>query len=279
MRPAGARSAAAAVALLAVVLLASPAAAGGPGGHGGGGGKTSTTGYDISYPQCGGSFPSSPAFGIVGVNDGVVYSANPCLATGDGPSELAWAQASGKVQFYANTADPGPQYSSYWPAAGTSAGSHTCSSSDLNSPDCSFVYGYNAALNSFGDAAAAAGTTAAAAATWWLDVETGNSWQTLESAYGNTASSQANDTAALSGAVAALQAQGVVTVGFYSTSTQWGEITGGTGTTFAANPDWVAGFSSARAAAKGCTTTGGFAGGKVTLTQYHSGGFDADTAC
>ena len=63
------RSTALAAALL--LLGATPAlAAGKPG-------KTSTaTGNDISYPQCGGSFPSGQAFGIVGVNDGLVNDTN-----------------------------------------------------------------------------------------------------------------------------------------------------------------------------------------------------------
>ncbi len=70
------------------------------------------TGYDISYPQCGRSYPTSVTFGIVGVNDGIVFSANPCAA-----SELAWAEAAQNraPAFYANTADPGPAYSSHWP--------------------------------------------------------------------------------------------------------------------------------------------------------------------
>ena len=34
-----------------------------------------TPGYDVSYPQCGQALPSSPAFGIVGVNNGVCTAA------------------------------------------------------------------------------------------------------------------------------------------------------------------------------------------------------------
>src|SRR5438105_1096904 len=62
-------------------------------------------GYDISYPQCNGPFPSG-AFGVAGVNGGKPYGANLCLGTGDGPSELSWAGLN--AQLYANTADPGP---------------------------------------------------------------------------------------------------------------------------------------------------------------------------
>ena len=66
-------------------------------------------GYDISWPQCGGPYPADPAFGIVGVNKGIVYSANPCLA-----SELIWAGGT-SAGLYANTANPGPALSSHWP--------------------------------------------------------------------------------------------------------------------------------------------------------------------
>jgi hypothetical protein len=120
-------------------------------------------------------------------------------------------------------------------------------------------------------------TSSAAAAQWWLDVETGNSWQTLES-YGQTATSRANDQASIAGAVAALQASGVGSVGVYSTSYQWTQITGGTGTTFAAQPAWVAGVGSLSTARSNCGTTS-FTAGRVTLAQYAQSGYDADYHC
>lgn len=282
------RSASVALALGAVLsLAASPAYAshGKPGGGGGGTSSPPPTAYDISYPQCGGAFPTGATLGIVGVNDGIVYSPNPCLGTGDGPSELTWANATGTPAFYANTADPGPAYSSHWPGANTSAGGHTCTGG--NTTDCSFVYGYQAAQDSFQDAVTAeqqlnspTPTAAAQAAPWWLDVETGNSWQTLESGYGQTATSKANDTAALQGAAQALTDAGVTSpIGFYSTGSQWNQITGGTGTTFATNPDWVAGFRSLTGATSGCSSSYSFTGGPVTLTQYPYSGYDADHRC
>ena len=241
------------------------------------------TGYDVSYPQCGRTLPSSPAFGIIGVNNGVLYSSNPCLST-----QLAWAQgaANHAPAFYANTADPGPAYSSHWPSGQTTP--QVCNPAANNSTACSYDYGWNGAEDSFAIAvkaeqqangtAVATATAAAAAAPWWLDVETANSWQTLESAYGQTPSSKANDVAALDGAVAYLHSIGVAQVGFYSTGYQWGQITGGTGSRFASLPDWVAGYGSLSSAKTGCTRAG-FAGGAVRLTQYPSNGFDADYAC
>src|SRR3954465_13658524 len=75
-----------------------------PKGHGDAGG----TGYDVSYPQCSGALPPSPLFGIVGVNNGIVYSANPCLATECAGAANATTTTRPKVSFYANTANPGP---------------------------------------------------------------------------------------------------------------------------------------------------------------------------
>jgi hypothetical protein len=233
-------------------------------------------GYDISYPQCSTTPPPPANASIVGVNDGIVFSANPCVG-----SQANWGNSHG-LQFYANTADPGPAYSSHWPTSGQAL-PEDCTTTDQNSTACSYDYGYNAALDSYNDATnAVAGTNInPATVTWWLDVETGNSWETLESKYGQTAQSKANDTAALEGEVAGLQKEGVTTVGavgFYSTSYQWGQITGGTGSTFNANPAWLAGYSSLSQAQTGCSATS-FTGGKVTYTQYSSGGFDADYPC
>src|SRR6266567_2464905 len=65
-------------------------------------------GNDISYPQCGKSLPTGQSFGIVGVNNGVAGSTNPCLLT-----ELSWAQKPAKpspqpaAQLYVNTGNPG----------------------------------------------------------------------------------------------------------------------------------------------------------------------------
>jgi hypothetical protein len=110
---------------------------------------TSPTGYDISYPQCGGPLPANPAFGIVGVNAGIVYSPNPCLGTGDGPSELAWAGGA-SAQLYANTGNPGPALSSHWPNGQTSPRAcNTATAPGPDTADCVYDYGWNAAADSY----------------------------------------------------------------------------------------------------------------------------------
>ena len=102
----------------------------------------------MSYPQCPAtSLPSSISFGIVGVNDGIVYSPNPCMST-----EYTWATTSSTsnsephVSFHANTADPGPSLSSYWPSNDTTpmdcATDVASNPSNPNSYACNYDYGW-----------------------------------------------------------------------------------------------------------------------------------------
>lgn len=236
--------------------------------------QSSTYGYDISWPQCGRAYPSHPAFGIVGVNAGIVFSANPCLQ-----SELAWAGGA-TGQLYANTGNPGPALSTHWPD-GQTVGTYACNLSKstlLSARDtvgCAYVYGYNAAADSYNDAVLAFAKLGLSPATpagsaWWFDVETSNSWRTDVTL----------NVAALQGAVLYLNLVGVANtrIGFYSTQYQWNQITGGPATSFDAFKSWVAGASSARGASAKCVGSG-FTGGGVALAQYPSGGFDADLRC
>ena len=252
------------LALLAAVTLTAPAYAGKKPSPG----PTPAT-YDVSYPQCGKALPAPADGGIVGVNKGVVLSANPCLAT-----EWAWASAATTYApaFYANTGNPGPAYSSHWPAGQT----YPAACDGSNSVSCSYDYGWNYAKDALAKAATV--TTSPASYVWWLDVETGNSWETLESAYGQTPVAQANDRASIAGAVAALHDSGVGTVGIYSTGYQWRQITGGSGSDFTEQPVWVAGTGSLSTAKSNCSTTS-FTGGRVTLAQYAKNGYDADYHC
>jgi hypothetical protein len=258
-----ARAAVAAIAVVLLTLLTAGGATARSASSASSGNPRTSRGYDISYPQCGGAYPSKPAFGIVGVNRGIVFGANPCLA-----SQITWAGGT-RAQLYANTGNPGPALSSHWPTGQTSP--RTCSAATPDTADCAYDYGWNAAADSYADAAAAwsglglAGTPASSA--WWLDVETSNSWRT----------DTALNVAALRGEVASLQGRGVTALGVYSTAYQWGQITGST-TVFSAYPSWIAGASSLKGAQSRCAGTS-FTGGRVALAQYPASGFDADLAC
>jgi hypothetical protein len=287
-----------------------PAFAARPAGHGGGGGggggaTVTPTGNDVSYPQCGGSLPSSPAFGIVGINDGLANDLSPCFGPSSAypsytQSELYWAVASSlggtsqpKASLYVNTADPGNVASGAviadWPRSGStpdgscttttvtlSSGSYTVGA---NSDACAWQYGYDKAVQDstwLADAASAidgqsppvtvAGT--AGSYPWWLDVETTNTWQ----------SDTSMNVADLQGMVAALQAAGAGTVGVYSTSAQWGTITGGAASgSLAGVPDWIPGARKLSGAQANCALAS-FTGGSVTVTQWLSHP-DGDYAC
>jgi hypothetical protein len=251
------------------VAVAADQGRGGPGGGGGGGGggSKSTRGYDISWPQCGGAYPANPAFGIVGVNRGIVFSENPCLT-----SQIVWGGGIA-TELYVNTANPGPALSSFWPVGQTEP--RFCDPANPDTADCAYDYGWNAAAHSWATALAAyaeLGVAASPAATaWWLDVETSNSWR--EEAF-----ALSFNVAALQGQVDYLLSVGVTKLGFYSTTVQWGEITGAT-TAFSGYPSWGAGAPNERVAKSHCQSTPGFTGGRLAMVQYPWGGFDADVRC
>ena len=185
-------------------------------------------------------------------SDGLAYSDNPCLA-----SEYAWAAAAPRpAGFYMNTADPGSG-STHW----TTPGPQSCSggSDDLG---CAYNYGWNAADHAFSYASA---QTNGATKAWWLDIETANTWST------NTAANNAD----IQGMVDYFHSK-ALTVGVYSTRSQWTQITGGLSL---AVPNWLAGASSASQASSWCSTALSITGGQVSLVQYPAGSFDGDVAC
>lgn len=298
------------VALLMLILGGSaPAYAAKPGGHGGGGQTSSSlAGNDISYPQCGGSFPAGPAFGIVGVTGGLANNLNPCFGPSTSypaydESELYWAVASSlggtsqpKASLYVNTADPGNAYNGEvigdWPTSGSTPYG-TCSTISLtlasgtytvgaNSDACAWQYGFikatqdanwlsaaAAAVNSQSPPVTVPGT--AASYPWWLDVETANTWQ----------SDTAMNAADLQGMIAGLKNAGATTVGAYSTSSQWGTIAGVTTSTSGSLyqiPNWIPGARSLSGAQANCTDPS-FTGGSVMVTQWVGHSYDSDYAC
>ncbi|WP_308466710.1 glycoside hydrolase family 25 domain-containing protein [Rathayibacter soli] len=227
-------------------------------------------GNDVSWPQCGTTLPTSHAFGIVGVNDGLANTTNPCLA-----DQLNWAAGSAvmtgqpAVELYVNTANPGPA-GSWWPTsndyAGTTVANPYGTCGGANDVACAYIYGYAKAY----DDATIRGVANPAGYLWWLDVETMNSWEP------NTTANAAD----LEGMTAYFHSIGA-RVGIYSTSYQWGQIAGRVSSTSNLNglQSWIPGAKSEKAAKANCSAVPLTTGSPVTLTQYATRAFDYDVSC
>jgi hypothetical protein len=244
-------------------------------------------GNDISWPQCGRTYPKGQAFGVVGVNGGLAYTTNGCLN-----SQLVWAsQSTGavakqpKIQLYVNTANPGGLNTPSWPKDNYDpAGRYTanpyggCDGSD--SLPCAWQYGWNRAVEDVNLRFIPAATTAAIPAlpqnyTWWLDVETENTWKT-----DGTSFAYQSNAAVLEGMTAYLKGSVGAKVGLYSTGRQWNQIVGNLSPVSSLNglDSWLAGASS-RSAADFCKLSPLTTGGHVTLTQFISKNLDYNYSC
>lgn len=250
------------------------------------GGGATPVGMDVSWPQCGKTLPTTPAFGIVGVNGGKASTSNPCLA-----AQLSWAnRLSGalisqpKVQLYVNTANPGEVIDQIttWPTSNTAPVTNPYGKCDgTNNKACSWQYGWSRgeyAVNYFNQEVSKVSGLASTSPNsykWWLDVETENSWQS-----GSTEAYQRN-VAALEGWVAFFKNIGAST-GVYSTAYQWGQITNGqvsAGSNLNGLHSWLAGSKTLNGAKSKCANAPLTAGGKVVLSQYVSGGYDYNHSC
>ncbi|WP_285314499.1 hypothetical protein [Pseudarthrobacter sp. fls2-241-R2A-168] len=239
-----------------------------------GAGTSTLLGNDVSWPQCGTALPKGQAFGIVGLNNGLANTTNPCLA-----EQLKWAATSSggtaqpKVSLYVNTANPG-RAGSWWPSSdeypsGTPVRNPygPCKPKDYGKA-CAYMYGYAKAW----DDAYIRGISNPASYVWWLDVETGNSWST---------SDKDANRAVLEGMTDFFRSINVKGVGIYSTGSQWSQIVGNVGSSSSlySLPSWLAGARSVTGAKGNCSNPPLTAGGRVTLTQFVSGGFDYDYSC
>ena len=231
-----------------------------------------TYGYDISFPQLGGPYPSAYAapsqtnslvstFGIIGVTGGRAYSQNPFLA-----AQYRWVTGYNSAPltpaFYINL--------NY--AVGTTAPNGltgpkgNCAPSDMAC--VAYNYGYNAAQRDF----AYATSEKVKSSSWWLDIETANSWSDDTSL---------NDQV-IQGAIDYLSKQYYsptqkIAVGIYSNPSMWKEIAGD----FAPGlPVWFTAADSQQSMASYCSADHSFAGGTVTAVQYWSdGAFDLEYSC
>jgi hypothetical protein len=229
----------------------------------------------VSWPQCNGvnlgSQPSGASFGIVGANDGLAGTENPCLS-----AELGWENSlsyHSPVQVYVNTADPGNGVAD-WPTQNPSGPVNPYGSctdvtrrGDLVGADsraCAWDYGYNKAIQDLG------WVSSSSVVRWWLDVETDNTWQSGKKSDLNEAE--------LDGMLTALP---VRTVGVFSTSSQWGQIVGPSldshSHALGALPEWIPSGANS-ASASDCTSLPAFTTGAVKYVQYATS-FDYDIAC
>jgi hypothetical protein len=221
------------------VALPTSAGAGGPVPAG-------WAGADISWPQCGQTYPYGPNYVVLGVTGGHPFSGNPCLN-----SEYAWAPKGGMfaVQLYINL-DYGLRQDGPLRCGATDSGCQA------------YNYGYDSAAWARQYASAQTGGASESISNWWLDVETGNSWSddTQENSY------------VIQGALDYLQRSAGRTVGVYSTSYQWGLIAG----SFAPpnTPNWVAGAYGLDDLAK-CSESL-WPGGTVWMIQYLNFDYDLD---
>jgi len=227
------------------------------------------TGNDISYPQCGKTYPSHQAFGVVGVNGGKASNANPCFA-----SEWAWAQTSSgathqaPAQLYVNTGNPGDVLAQYnvadWPTGSVAADPYgTCAGTWTDDMACSWEYGYERANADMTTAGSWTGR-------YWLDIETSNSWT----------SDFAKNQASLEGMVYAFE-QSNDTVGVYSSSGSWSALFGpvASSSSLYSLDEWRPGAKTLAKAQANCSLAPFEGNGQVVITQYVSTNLDYDYSC
>jgi hypothetical protein len=205
------------------------------------------TGYDISWPQCGSSYPPPSNVAVVGVNGGAAFTTNPCF-----DSEAQWGGPG--LTVYLNLNSPQGNDSTQWgqgPAG-------TCATGDLNCE--SYNYGYNTAESSISTAQG----SGHGSRTYWLDVETGNYW---------TSDTGANDQV-IAGALAAIHQAGYAAA-IYSTNYQWGQIAGNYVPSVGV---WYPTGQATSSPSAWCSNSS-FAGGPVYLVQSAAGSYDGDYSC
>ena len=244
----------------AIVGLAGPAQARTP---------APATGNDISWPQCGRSYPTHQAFAVVGVNGGKASNFNSCFS-----SEWSWAHTSSGLtrqppaQLYINTGNPGDVLAQYgvtdWPSSSVAADPYgTCSGTWTDNLPCSWEYGYDRAAADIGFVNSPGGN-------WWLDIETSNSWT----------SDPAKNQASLEGMVYALEQQGS-TVGIYASSGSWSSIFGAVagGSPLYSLGEWRPGAKTLAKAQSDCSLAPFEGNGRIVIAQFVSTNLDYDYSC
>jgi hypothetical protein len=221
-------------------------------------------GYDVAWPECGDPLPPDPhPVNIVGVTDGMPFTANPCLS-----EEIAWASQGGSYALYTVLNSPLGAVSTTNPAVANGPEA-SCASTEATCE--SYDWGWNSAANAL-QVAEAAG---ASSPSWWLDVEVGPGLGPGDPWSLNTAA----NASVIQGAIAYFEGQGL-TVGIYCTWLQWQEIAGDYTPVV---PTWIAG-APVNDPTSYCTQPDRqFGGGPAWLVQVLAGetggSYDQDYAC
>lgn len=206
-----------------------------------------SSGWDISWPQCGRTLPAQYGnmFHVVGVTGGSPYTSNPCFG-----SQFAYANAAGPLSLYLNL--------DFNLALG--GGPLTCAAADQICE--AYNYGWGAGVSAWASALRDTDGASAGVQMWWLDVETENVWSDNPDL----------NTYVIQGALDVLQHALGRTVGIYSTAHQWHLVAGD----FAPQntPNWVAGASSLDDGAK-CQAAL-WTGATVWAYQYLNPDLDLD---
>lgn len=213
-------------------------------------------GYDVSWPQCDTVVPTDRPFRIIGVQYGLGYSTNPCLAA------QATAPASVKLSWYANTG---------WydqSAHITLISPKNCAVTDKNC--IAYNYGYNNGLHAWNSLVNAGVPEAKRKTTWTLDLEEENTWN----------ADKVQNQNSLKGQEDALRASGATDVMIYSSRNAYKEILGSEYKP--GNKFWLAiGHATLADAKVYCNPSVYTAptGGRTELVQWVENNIDNNVAC
>jgi hypothetical protein len=213
-------------------------------------------GYDVSYPQCGKTLPSSASFAVLGVNGGSPFKANSCLG-----EQFRWARrVKADYGFYVNSSNPGPSHEQW-----SKPGYYECGGAAAEW-NCAYNFGRAAGKDAYNYAAKVTG--AAAGHRFWVDVETANTWSKTD---------LLSNIAVLQGMVDYLTARSGRVAGIYASPNHWRQIANNAQAT--AVPNWFAAGKNRTAAADKCAEGGSLTGGPLMIVQFVVNGLDHDYWC
>jgi hypothetical protein len=235
------------VAVAAVAFVVAPA---------NGAAAASGTGYDISYPQCGKTLPTSASFVVVGVNGGIPFKDNPCLG-----EQFRWVKkVKADYAFYVNSSNPGTA-NERWGKPGY----HPCGGGAAEW-NCAYNFGRSAAKHAYNYAARV--TNAAAGHRFWVDVEHANTW---------SKTNKSMNIAVIQGMIDYLTLRTGRIAGIYAAPNHWNQIADNAKAT--GIPTWFAAASNRAGAQAKCAGGPVLNGGPLLMVQYVVKGLDYNYWC